>query len=72
MATIIDTPEGISRYQALCVKQGLRAVQIGMRLNTAYTPKRLMAMVEKITGKKHKARDYEGALASLQEWLDRT
>ena len=67
---VIDTPDGISRYQALCVLQGLKACKIGMRLNTAYTPKNLMAMVKKITGKQFKLRQYDLAIAAMKEHLD--
>lgn len=66
---IADTPETISRYQALVVKQGLKALKIGMRLNRAYTPKNLMAMTTQITGRTFKARDYDGAIAALEEIL---
>lgn len=69
MATVIDTPEGISRYQALVTKQGLKAIKMGMRLNRAYTPKNLKLMTEKITGKTFKARDYDGMIAALEEFI---
>lgn len=67
--TIIDTPEGINRYQALVVKQGLKACMIGLRLNRAYTPKNLMAMASSITGKQFKARDYAGAIVAIEAVL---
>lgn len=70
MSIIAQTPQQISLYQALVVRQGLKACKIGMRVNRAYTPANLMRAVTRITGKKHKARDYDGALASLQEWLE--
>lgn len=57
-------------YQIIAVKAGLKAVQKGFRLNRAYTPKNLKAMTEKITGKKFKARDYQGMIDALQENLD--
>lgn len=68
--TMIDTPEGIAHYQILVVKQGLKAIKIGMRLNRSYTPKNLKLMTEKITGRKFKARDYDGMMAALEEKLD--
>ena len=70
MATVIDMPEGIQRYQALVARQGLKAIKVGMRVNTSYTPKNCMAMASKLTGKKFKARDYDGAIAALTEILD--
>ncbi len=52
-------------YQLKVIRQGLRACKIGGRLNRAYTPKNLMAMVHKLCGVKHGARDYDGAIATL-------
>ena len=69
MATIIDTPNGIAVFQALAVKGGLKAIKLGLRVNTAYTPKNCMAMATKITGKQFKARDYDGAIKALEEWI---
>lgn len=70
MSVMIDTPEGIQAYQMIAVKHGLKACKIGMRLNTAYTPKNLRAMTEKFTGKKFKARDYDGMIAAIEEKLN--
>jgi len=61
--------EGISIYQAFVTRQGLEACQRGFRLNRSYTPKKLMAVAENITGKKHKARDYQGAIDDLNTWM---
>jgi len=69
MATVINTPDGIKRYQALCAKQGLKAIKLGLRINTAYTPKNCRLMAEKLTGKKFKARDYDGMIAALEEFI---
>lgn len=57
------------RISAIAAKQGLKAIKIGMRLNTAYTPKNCRAVAEKLTGKKFKARDYDGMIAALEEYL---
>lgn len=57
----------IQRYQALCAKQGLLAIKQGMRLNTSYTPRNCMAVASKLTGRKFKPRDYDGAIAALEE-----
>jgi len=60
----------VTRYQVLVVRQGLRACKRGFRLNTAYTPKNLRAMTEKITGHRNfRARDYDGMIAALDQWL---
>lgn len=63
---IVDTPEGVQVYQMMVVKQGLKACKIGLRVNSAYTPKNLRAMTEKIIGQKFKARDYDGMIAALE------
>lgn len=70
MTVIADTPEAVSRYQLLVVKQGLKACQKGFRLNTAYTPKNLRMITERATGRKFKARDYAGMIAALEEKLN--
>lgn len=70
MTIIAQTPTEINRYQTLVVKQGLKACKIGLRVNRAYTPKNLRAMTEKITGKKFKARDYDGMIAALEAVLE--
>lgn len=70
MATVIDTPDGITCYQMLAVKHGLKAIKIGLRLNRAYTPTNLRKMTEKLTGRKFKARDYDGMIAALEHKID--
>lgn len=69
--TVIDTPEGITRYQMLVVKHGLQACKIGMRVNHAYTPTNLRKMVERWTKTKFKARDYDGMIAALEQLMNR-
>lgn len=59
-----------NRIGAIAARSGLKAIKIGMRLNTAYTPKNCRAMAERLTGKKFKARDYDGMIAALTEYLD--
>lgn len=66
----VFTESGVTVYQALAVKHGLKACKIGMRVNRAYTPTNLMAMVSKITGNKHKRGDYDGAIASVDAWVE--
>ena len=69
---VIDTPEGITRYQMIVVKHGLAACKIGMRVNRAYTPSNLRKMVERWTNKKFKARDYDGMIAAVQKLIEGT
>ena len=59
-----------NRIAAVAAKHGLKAIKIGMRLNSGYTPKRCREVAEQFTGKKFKARDYDGMIAAIQEKLD--
>lgn len=59
-----------NRIRAIAARQGLKAIKLGMRLNTAYTPKNCMRAATEITGKAFKARDYDGAINALTEWLE--
>ena len=69
--TSVSTPEGINYYRLAVLKQALKAIKIGMRVNSAYTPKNVKAAVEKETGKKFRARDYDGMLGSVEELMER-
>jgi hypothetical protein len=58
-----------SVYQAAAIAAALRLyAKTGMKANSAYTPKAMMAKATEITGQKFKARDYLGASAALQVW----
>ncbi len=59
-----------SRIQAVAAKHGLKAIKIGMRLNTAYTPTRCKQVAEEFTGKKFKARDYDGMISAIDSRLN--
>lgn len=69
-AGFIIAPVDRNRVGAIAARAGLRAIKTGMRLNSAYTPKNCRAMAEKLTGRKFKARDYDGMIAALTEYLD--
>ena len=69
MTLIASTPSQVQGYQTLVVRKGLQACKKGYRLNTAYTPTNLRKMTEHITGKKFKARDYDGMIAALNATL---
>lgn len=57
-------------YQALVLKHALLLyAKTGMKANTAYTPKNMMATAQKILGKKLKARDYTGTAEALDNWI---
>lgn len=67
--TVIFTGDAVAIYQAMAVRQGLKACKIGMRLNIAYTPKNLMSMVTKITGKTFTRGKYDEAISAVDEWI---
>lgn len=54
----------------VAAKAGLKAIQNGMRLNSAYTPRNCMAAASRFTGKTYKARDYQRAIDDIQIKLD--
>lgn len=69
-AVVFSGAAGVATYQAVALKSALRLyAKTGMKANRAYTPKNMMALAAQITGKKFKARDYDGAISSLEEWL---
>lgn len=58
-------------YQAIVVKQALKMwIEHGMKVNRDYTPKRMVLTATTITGKSFKPRDYKGAFAALEAWLE--
>lgn len=61
-----------NRLQAVAAKHGLKAIKLGMRLNRAYTPAACRAAAERFTGKKFKARDYDGMIAAIDAKLKET
>jgi hypothetical protein len=65
---IVENPDR-DRMAAIAARAGLRAVKVGMRLNSAYTPKRLRELTQRLTGRQFKARDYDGMIAALTEYL---
>lgn len=57
------------RIAALAARAGLRAIKLGGRLNSAYTPGNCRAVAERLTNLKFKARDYDGMIAALTKYL---
>lgn len=60
------------RLQAIAAKHGLKAIKIGMRANRAYTPARCRQVAESFTGRKFKARDYDGMIEAIDAKLKET
>ena len=50
---VLDTPEQIQGYQLAVVRQGLKALLIGMKLNRAYTSTRCRSFISNLTGIKY-------------------
>jgi hypothetical protein len=63
-------PDATRLFQALAVRQGLKACKIGLRVSRAATPTRLFALTKSFTGKAYKRGDYDGAIADLTVWID--
>jgi hypothetical protein len=54
-------------YQMLAIRTGLRAyAKHRIRLNTMWTPKRMMATAARLCETSFKPRDYEGAAKALE------
>jgi len=69
MTTSVFTGGAINQYQAVIIAGALKLyARTGIKANRAYTPKNMMLMATKITGRKFKARDYMGAHDALKEW----
>jgi len=65
------TGNGIRIYQALVLKQALQAYdRFGVKVNTAYTPKAMLATAGHITGQTFKRGQYEQAIAALAQWIE--
>jgi hypothetical protein len=71
MTGIVATGTGVNLFVAVSLKHGLSLyAKTGMKPNRMWTPKAMMAKASEITGKKFKARDYQGAIAALQAHID--
>lgn len=71
MTIVAQTPAEISIFQALAIKGALKLyVNTGMQVNRAYTPKNMIMMVERITGKKFKRGQNRQALEALEAWIN--
>ncbi len=67
----VFTGNGVNIYRMRTVARALRLyAATGMKANSMYTPKNMMAKAASITGKKYKARDYERAAADLTAMAD--
>lgn len=70
-ATVFTGPTEVNRFAMIAVKNAIKLYKnTGMKANRAYTPTNMRAFVEKNTGKKFKARDWDGMIAALEEKLN--
>jgi hypothetical protein len=68
--TTFSTPQAIQVYRAIVIKHALLLyARTGMKVNSEYTPKNMIAAAQEITGKKFKARQYTEAAAALEEFI---
>jgi len=64
-------PEATEAFRAITIAHALRLyAKSGMKVNRAYTPKRMMQVASAMTGHSYKARDYVGAADDLQSWAN--
>lgn len=60
----------VELQQALIIKHAISFyAKTGMKVNTAYTPKNMLAAATRITGQKFKPRGYAAAVEALEAWL---
>ena len=70
-AVVLDTPRQIEGYRLAVVKQGIKALQRGMKLNSAYTSTACRNFVTERTGVKYPAgkKGLQLALDDLQDLI---
>jgi|TARA_R110000787_G_scaffold1905_2_gene8024 hypothetical protein len=70
-AVVLDRPDQIQMYRLAVVKQGIKALQRGMKLNSAYTSTACRNFVTERTGVKYPAgkKGLQLALDDLQDLI---
>ncbi len=70
-AVVLDRPDQIQMYRLAVVKQGIKALQRGMKLNSAYTSTACRNFVTEHTGVKYPAgkKGLQLALDDLQDLI---
>lgn len=69
---VFDTPPAIDRFIMISLRSGLRMMRdTGMKPNTQWTSKNMLAKAAIITGKSYKARAYDAAISDLTALLDK-
>jgi hypothetical protein len=68
---IVLTGREIDWFRSKAIAIGLETwAKHKIKVNRAYTPKRMMAAAEKITGRKFKAGDYLGAARAIRSMVE--
>ena len=69
--TVVLTGREIDWFRSKAIAIGLETwAKHKMKVNRAYTPKRMMAAAEKITGRKFKQGDYLGAARAIRSLIE--
>ena len=71
-ATVLDRPGQIEAYRMAVFKQGIKALLIGMKINSGYTSTVCRNYVSGLTGKRYPAgkKGLTTALDDLQDSID--
>lgn len=69
---IVIGENGVTLYQAMAVRSGLKALLLGFKVNRAYTSTNCRAMASRFTGKKYPAGQagIKAAIADLTVVID--
>lgn len=68
-AGTMTTITNMGGFQAIVIASALELyAATGMKANSAYTPRNMMAAATRITGQKFKPRDYLGAAEALRAY----
>lgn len=70
MSLVFKGPAGVATYRAVVIKHALVFyAKTGMKVNSAYTPKNMLAAAGQITGQKFKRGQYQQAIDALELWI---
>ena len=72
MTTVLTTSAEIQAYQMSVVRQGLKALLIGMKINSSYTSSNCRSFVSNLTGVKYPSgkKGLNSALSDLNEKIE--
>lgn len=72
MTTVLTTSDEIQAYQMSVVRQGLKALLIGMKINSSYTSSNCRSFVSNLTGVKYPSgkKGLNSALSDLNNKIE--